>query len=280
MKPLRNLLVSVTLSLFAGAAAGNVSPFPHWQLVAIEPGGHNQVRFIPVRPVDLNNPPRLSLPGAELTSLSFDRDSGEISFMVAGEPGTSLSFDSVLLDYGEGPEKLQLGPVQIIWLNRPEPSPLLISARLAFNAPDSVMEVGVTNNGTVALELTDFHYAPRAVATGRLQLAEGNGLDTSLLGLHVPGVTYGAPPLPSGTQSEASALLPFSFAERSLSLEPGEQVVLVLRGDGFIEPALFDNRLLFEFGPVYEYRSAGETYHVTFTRHFYDWEPGEREADR
>lgn len=273
MSLIRIMLLTSSCALGAIALAGATSPFPAWQLVPVEPGRHQPVRFIPAVPLDLTNPPRLSVPGAEITSLGFSEESGEITFTIAGEPGDSFSFDSVMLDYGSGPEPLRIGPVQVLWLNPPQQMPLLIGARLSFRPSGSVMEARLENHSEDTIELTGFHYAPEGVATGRLQLAKSSGQGDRLFELQVPGVEYGAPPPPVLPDNDTLPLEPFSFSERSVVMEPGAQVLLVLTGDGFTDPELFDSRHIFEFAPVYEYRSGGITHNFTFVRHYYEWEP-------
>ncbi len=270
MKSIRSFRTIIPLLLLCTAAlAADVSPFPAWQMVVIEPGAPGAVRIVAAEALSATRLPSVQVPAAELTHVAFNLLANEIELQFKGQPGDSVSFSSILLDYGSGQQELTVGPVEVLWIN-PHPDMPLQTRVVQTKGDPEVMAFVLHNTGTQAIELTGFRYAPETVATGRLFVRED-----------IPPVSPEVDPDLSWFSGEAgheadsgTPFEPFSFRERTMTLEPDAQVQIALTGDGFVQPELFHHSNVLEFAPVVAFREGGVDWHLLLYRNTYPV-PGE-----
>lgn len=270
MKPIRHFLTAIPLLLLSAAAlAADRSPYPAWQMVIIEPGVPRAVRIAATESLSANRLPSVELSGAELTHVGFNLLANEIELQLKGQPGDSVSFDSVLLDYGSGQQELTVGPVRVLWL-KPHPGMPLQTRVVQTMSDPEVTAFVLHNTGTQTLELTDLIYAPPEVATGQLFIRENVAPVTSF---NEPDLSWFS--VESGQEATAEAAFEqFSFTERTVILEPDAQVQIALTGDGFVQPELFHHSNVLEFAPVVAFREGGVDWHLLLYRNTYPV-PGE-----
>lgn len=250
----QKLLLPVLLAVVTSAAAQEDGTLNLWQLV---PAAAGQVAEITVQlPADVD-PAAIStvtVPGTGPVSFSAAPDGQLRLFLAPAE--SAVAFSSLVITGHDGTvAEVVTEPVEVHWLDLADPPGLRV---LSAIWTDRALLLVLANESASDLTVTGFTYAPALISTGRLLVAtESAGFDELLqVELPVDSLT-GEYVLRPDAAADYGA---FSFAAEELQLAAGDQVLLVLGGAGFTDPALYRTGSLSLFAPWLDYRQDGRTF--------------------
>jgi len=246
------ILACASLPVYRAQADG-ADPNPPWQTATAARGEAAVLR------ISLDGLPRdasaatVTIPDVGPLEAQVLAQYGELHVRIPPRDAP-LSFRDYRIRLADGAAQTVTMPTEVHWLDSPESGPVLRASTLLTGRPGS-LAVLLENNGNGTLELTDFRYAPAAVSTGRLAVLRDPPAAAADLDVDLPYFdTRGEfrQDLWEGLPFEG-----FSFADGSLPLAPGEQVLLALGAEAFTSPEMFDVAALFELNVWVSYTSAG-----------------------
>lgn len=250
----QKLLLPVLLLFTMSAVAEEDGAVNLWQLLTAAP---DQVAEVTVHlPTDAL-PDTISVvevPGVGPVSFSAG-ENGQLRLFLAPSD-SAVSFSSVRVTGSSGDvTEVATEPVEVHWLDLTATAGLRVTSALWT---DRALLLQLTNDSAADLVITGFTYAPAVISTGLLLVASESAPFDELMQVELPVDSLTGKYV---IRADAGAdYREFSFATGELPLAAGDQLLLVLGGGGFTDPALYRTGSVPLFAPWLEYRQDGWTF--------------------
>lgn len=259
--------ICVAVAAVSAAYAQEVT-WPAWQLVLAAPGNPATVTWQIPADIDLESVTGVEVAGSAVSGFGVTFADRLLEVRLENPAPDRLLINEVTLIYPAATVSLAVTPTEVHWPSGAADGGLHLRSQLSSGTADHVLALLLENTASAPITLKDLHYAPAAVSTGAILLASGfeplpHLFDIPLPFLDPASQTDGSLTGERSWDQDAWSGMPFDwfdFTEQDLTLESGQQAIIILGGPAFSGPGAFDRGSLLTFGPWFEYEQAEESY--------------------